>query len=93
MLWYGPCLILSQVNCQVWLERWAMINQLRLADVPRISVEEARDLMESGNALFVDVRKREHYDRLRIPGAISIPIKGPADRYWSLPRDKDIVVY
>ncbi len=70
-----------------------MLNQIRLADVPRISADEAKKLMDSGEAIFVDVRKPDYFERLRIAGAISVPIRGPAARFWELPHDRDIIIY
>ncbi len=70
-----------------------MLNQVRLADVPRLSADEAKELMDRGTALFVDVRKHDYFQRVRIAGAISVPLRGPADRYWQLPRDRDIIIY
>ena len=70
-----------------------MINQLKLADVPRIPADDAKALMDAGSALFVDVRKDDYYDRLHIAGAVSVPLRGPAARFWELPHDRDIIVY
>jgi rhodanese-related sulfurtransferase len=58
-----------------------------------ISAEDAKRMYDSGNTIFVDVRKPDYFHRLRVAGAISIPLKGSAERYFQLPRDRDIVVY
>jgi rhodanese-related sulfurtransferase len=70
-----------------------MPNNVSPSDIPRITVEEAKRLYDGGDTIFLDVRKPEHYRKLRVNGAISIPLKGPASRYWELPREKDIVIY
>lgn len=70
-----------------------MLNGVAASDVPRISADEAASKAISDCTVFVDVRKTEYYDRLRIAGAISVPLKGPADRYWELPRDCDVILY
>ena len=44
------------------------------ADVPRVSIEEARAALESGAAVLVDVRAPEAFDSRHIAGAISIPL-------------------
>ena len=69
-----------------------MLGQITLGEVPRISAEEAKAFADSGDAIFVDVRKPEYYQRLRIDGATSIPLKGPADRFWQLPRDRVVII-
>ena len=58
-----------------------------------IGQEEARHMMDAGSALFVDVRRTEQYDRVRIPGALSIPIRGSAEEFFHLPQDRDIIFY
>lgn len=65
----------------------------RARSVQMLSVEEARELFDNNSALFVDVRKPEFYERVRIPGAVSIPMKGPAERFWTLPDDRPAVIY
>lgn len=44
------------------------------ADVPRVSLEEAKAALESGAAIVLDVRRRDSYAASHIPGALSIPI-------------------
>jgi len=70
-----------------------MQAHIPVSNVPRISAHDARTMYDSGEALFVDVRKPEYFQRLRIAGAISVPFKGPAHRFFELPRDRAIVIY
>lgn len=44
------------------------------ADVPRISVEEAKAALDSGEAIILDVRSVEAYAESRIAGAVNIPL-------------------
>jgi 3-mercaptopyruvate sulfurtransferase SseA len=44
------------------------------ADVPRISVKEAKPALDSGKAIIVDVRSAESYAASHAVGAISIPL-------------------
>jgi hypothetical protein len=44
------------------------------ADVPRISVEEARAAHESGAAVIVDVRNPSSFETSHVAGAISVPL-------------------
>lgn len=43
-------------------------------DVPRISLFDAKAAVESGQAIFVDVRSAEAYNELHAVDAISIPL-------------------
>ncbi|MBL8098405.1 MAG: rhodanese-like domain-containing protein [Anaerolineales bacterium] len=43
-------------------------------DVPRISIIEAKAAVESGEAIFVDVRSAQSYAELHAKNAISIPL-------------------
>ena len=44
------------------------------ADVPRVTVEEAKAAFDSGMAVIVDVRTTESFVNRHIAGAISIPL-------------------
>lgn len=43
-------------------------------------------------ALLLDVRERDEFEELRVPGAVLMPLSGFADTYLSLPRDRPILV-
>ena len=65
------------------------------AEVPRVSLEDARTAIESGDALVVDVRSDAAYAVSHIPGAINIPLdeieSNPTG--LNLDRDKWIITY
>jgi 3-mercaptopyruvate sulfurtransferase SseA len=65
------------------------------AEVPRVSLEEARAALESGAAIVVDVRSGEAYQASHIAGAISIPLGVIETNAASLELDKDqwIITY
>jgi hypothetical protein len=42
------------------------------ADVPRVTIEEAKAALESGAAVVVDVRDRAQYENSHVAGAISV---------------------
>lgn len=44
------------------------------AEVPRVSLEEARAALDSGAAVIVDVRSAEAYEASHVAGAVSIPL-------------------
>jgi hypothetical protein len=62
-------------------------------DVPRIALQEAKDKLESGQAMLVDVRSKQSYDRSHATGAISLPETEIDARMDELPADKELVLY
>lgn len=64
-----------------------------LESVPRISVEDLKDAMNSGSVAVVDVRNEESWEAGHIPGAKHIPIGEIAARSGELPRGRMIVTY
>jgi membrane protein DedA with SNARE-associated domain/rhodanese-related sulfurtransferase len=76
-----------------WFERRRYNAALRL---PRISVEELRDLIKDNKApVIVDVRSalgREH-DRRCIPGALEMSLDEISMRLSEFPQDREIVFY
>jgi rhodanese-related sulfurtransferase len=53
-------------------------------ELPRIQIEEAKALYESGKALFVDARGAQEYDEAHIKGAVSIPAGSPPEKIKEL---------
>lgn len=64
-----------------------------LADVPRVSSQDLKALLEAGEVVVVDVRSRSAYERSHIPGAICSPWEEFVQRMPELPQDKVIVTY
>lgn len=65
------------------------------ADVPRVSVEEARTALDSGAAVMVDVRDPGAFESRHIVGAISVPLGEIERNPTVLPfeRDQWIITY
>ena len=65
------------------------------AEVPRVSLEEARTTLESGEVIVVDVRSDAAYEVSHIAGAIHIDLSeieaNPAD--LDLNKDQWIITY
>ena len=59
--------------------------------VPRITVAEAREALEKGKAIIVDVRSESSYRIGHVLGALWMP--DIAQRTKELPRDKMIITY
>ena len=65
-----------------------------VADVPRISLEDAKKAFDAGTAVFVDSRPEPAYKDEHIAGAINIPNGANAhEKFSSLPKGKKIIVY
>jgi 3-mercaptopyruvate sulfurtransferase SseA len=64
-----------------------------LAAARRISAEEARQAVAKGEAVLVDVRGKESYDREHAKGALSIPLSDLSSRMGELPKDKLVITY
>lgn len=68
-------------------------RSLPYPDVPRIALEEAQEKLEQGQAILVDVRSKESFDRAHAAGAISIPEGEIAARVNELPGDQEVILY
>jgi membrane protein DedA with SNARE-associated domain/rhodanese-related sulfurtransferase len=85
----GGALVL--VVAMKWWERRRFYKLLRLA---RISVEELRRLIDSGQQpAIVDVRTTRSYAAQHIPGALRMTLEEVDRRLAALPRDGEIVLY
>ena len=61
----------------------------------RIDVEQAREKLESGEAVVLDVVQPGAWDRMDgvVEGAVRIPPEETEQRFQELPRDLGIVAY
>ncbi|MEO6656356.1 MAG: rhodanese-like domain-containing protein [Pyrinomonadaceae bacterium] len=63
------------------------------AEVPRISVEDAKKEADAGTAIIVDSRAETQYKQDHIAGSINIPLGSTEDKFSVLPKNKKIIVY
>ncbi|HEY0160536.1 MAG TPA: rhodanese-like domain-containing protein [Thermoanaerobaculia bacterium] len=63
------------------------------ADVPRLTPAELGPLLESGDAIAIDVRGSVPYKLGRIAGATWLPLGKVGERAAELPKDKLLVAY
>lgn len=63
------------------------------ADVPRVSVEEAKKEVDAGRAVIVDSRAESAYKQEHIANSINIPVGSPAEKFDVLPKGKMAIVY
>jgi hypothetical protein len=61
--------------------------------VERISVKQAKELLDKGEALLYDVRSQAAYDQSHAVGAISLPEADVDARLSELPKDKLLILY
>jgi predicted sulfurtransferase len=64
--------------------------------VPRITVQELKAKIDKGeDIVIIDVRAGREYEdsKIKIKGAVRIPIVKLEDRISELPRDKEIITY
>jgi membrane protein DedA with SNARE-associated domain/rhodanese-related sulfurtransferase len=76
-----------------WWERRRFYKMLRIA---RVTVDELRDLMDSGkDPIVVDVRSSvvRDGDRRYVPGALTMNIAEVDERLEQLPTDREIIFY
>lgn len=61
--------------------------------VKRISAEEVRERMKSGNVVIVDVRDAGSYQTSHIAGAIHVPMSSIQANLDLIPKGKEVVTY
>jgi 3-mercaptopyruvate sulfurtransferase SseA len=64
-----------------------------LADIPRVSLADAKAAYDQGAAVFVDVRDAQSYAQGHIPGAINIPLDELGSRIKELDPTAWIIPY
>ena len=63
------------------------------ADVPRITVEDAKKAVDAGTAVIIDVRAEAAYNLEHIAGSSNVPIGSKDDKIDALPKDKKLILY
>lgn len=63
------------------------------ADVPRISVEDAKKDVDAGIAVIVDARPEFAFKHERIADSLNVVWGSSEEAYGVLPKDKKVIVY
>jgi len=63
------------------------------AEVPRISVEDAKKDYDAGIAVIIDSRDAGTFGQERIAGSINIPTGSSDADFSKIPQGKKIIVY
>lgn len=64
-----------------------------LSEISRVDVATAKNALDSGQAVIVDVRDRVYYDEMHAEGAISVPLSELEARLAELNPDDWIILY
>ncbi|MBK8784343.1 MAG: hypothetical protein IPO22_21695 [Anaerolineales bacterium] len=62
-------------------------------EIQRVSIDEAKAALDSGSAVFVDVRSAEAYQASHISGAVNIPSEELEARLGELDKAQWIITY
>ena len=59
------------------MERWQekVLNEQLTGGLPAVSLKQAKEAHQSGDALFVDARDPEFFEQAHIPRAVSLPVR------------------
>jgi membrane protein DedA with SNARE-associated domain len=89
-------IVLMAALLAAWI-LWKYIQRqrfLRKLAVARITVEELRDKLDSGEQLLIiDLRSALQAELFSIPGALRISSEELAERHGDIPRDRDVILF
>jgi len=71
----------------------AVFEEDTYPEIPRVPLDEAKAALDSGSAIFVDVRSAEAYQGSHIAGAINIPLADFETRLAELDKTRWIITY
>ena len=57
----------------------------------RVSLDEAKSMMDGGNAVVIDVRRDDEWAEGHVTGAMHIPVDDVLQRIDELPQDRDLL--
>ena len=63
--------------------------------IPSLTAVDAEERLRAGGEdtpLLVDVRERNEWDAVRIPGAVHVPLSAIAERYAELPQGRPLLL-
>ncbi len=77
--------------CQA-LRRWELPSKDPMEPFFRITVEEAREMVQRPEVAVIDVRTPAEYESGHVPGAILLPVDSLYGRTDELPRNKELLM-
>ena len=69
------------------------VAALTAQDVQRITLADAKSLLDNGTAVLIDARSERAYSSGHAAGAISLPEAEVVARFGELPADKALIFY
>ena len=63
------------------------------ADVPRISIDDAKKEFDAGTSVIIDSRPEVSYKQEHIAGSLNIPFGSTDDKFSAIPKGKKIILY
>jgi len=77
-----------------WTQTTVVFNTITAPSViPRVTIQEAKALLDAGNAKIIDVRDKTLYDQGHIKGAVSVPENQVITRVKDVPRTGNLILY
>jgi len=77
-----------------WTQTTVVFNTITAPSIiPRISIQDAKALLDANNAKIVDVRLKTLYDQGHIKGAANVPESDVVTRIKDLPKTGNLILY
>ena len=70
-----------------------VLSAQTVRDVPRISIDDVKQLMATKQVVLIDVRDPRSFADGHIPGAINVPMASVQSYLDTIPKDKPVVAY
>jgi rhodanese-related sulfurtransferase len=61
--------------------------------IPRITIQDAKALFDSGSVKIIDVREKQYYDAGHIKGAVNIPENTIGTKLSEVPKTGNLILY
>ena len=86
-------LLFNQNNSAVPAPQATIVEEIPYPEIARVSLDEAKSVLENGTAILLDVRSAEAYAAQHISGAINIPTAEIETRLAELDPNDWIIPY
>lgn len=60
--------------------------------VPVVDAQEAKELLDAGHAIIVDVREPSEWQQGHVPGTVHIPLQTIPENLERIPKDKTVIL-
>jgi len=90
---YGAVMMIRSTQGGIAVQPAQATATVPVIEINRINVEEAKALLDSGQAILLDARSAESYASQHATGAISFPEAKELELLAQLPKDKILIFY